>query len=255
MSTPTDTAADEPVREDFRCAVDDLAEARAALQAGFRFEGVARKALHRGTEIVDAAVFARVMGDPAGPVAPAFAALPSDGLTDGVVLLRELAPSDAEALHQQLADELTVVNSFTGVAPTRAHAAEMAARGGLDWLVGHAVVFTIVDEVSGRFAGTVRLRQAGPPGVGGLGYTVHPSFRGRGVTARALRLVVAWAFEAGGFARLELGAKVDNVASQRAALAAGFERDAPRVARLRYPDGAYADEERFYLINPAVARR
>ena len=255
MGTPTDASAEEPVREDFRCGVDDLAEARAALQAGFRFEGVARKALHRGAEIVDAAVFARVAGDPDGPVAPAFAPLPADGLTDAVVRLRELVPSDADALYEQMADALSLANSFTGIAPTRDEAAAMAARGGLEWLVGHAVLFAIVDVSSGRFAGTVRLRQAGPPGVGGIGYLVHPAFRGRGLSARALRLVVAWAFGPGGFARLELGAKVDNVASQRVALAAGFERDAPRVARLRNPDGAYADEERFYLINPAIVRR
>lgn len=250
---------DEPVREDFRCAVDDLAEARAALAAGFRFEGVARKALHRpgpnGTEIVDAAVFARVAGDPDGPVAPTFAPLPPEGLTDGVVLLRELAPSDTDALYEEMADELTLANSFTGVAPTRAEAAAIAARGGLDWLVGHAVLFAVVDIESGRFAGSVRLRQAGPPGVGGIGYAVHPAFRGRGVTSRALRLVIDWAFGDGGFARLELGAKLDNVASQRAALSAGFQQDAPREARLRYPDGAYADEARFYLVNPAVRRR
>lgn len=255
MSTSSSEALDEPIREDFRCAVDDLVEARAALQAGFRFEGMQRKALRRGTEIVDAALFARVAGDPDGPAAPTFTPLPEDGLTDGVVSLRELAPADAEPLHEEFADELTVANGFTGIPPTREAMAAAAARGGLDWLVGSTAPFSIVDVESRRYAGSVRLRLAGPPGVGGIGYGVHPDFRGRGFTSRALRLVVAWAFTHGGFARLELGAKMDNVASQRAALSAGFEPDAPRIARLRYPDGSYADEARFFLINPAVGRR
>jgi RimJ/RimL family protein N-acetyltransferase len=81
---------------------------------------------------------------------------------------------------------------------------------------------------------------------------VHPAFRGRGYTARALRLLVPWAFGPGGFARLELGAKTENVASQRAAVAAGFEPDGVRAGRLRNPDGSYSDEVRFALINPAL---
>lgn len=52
--------------------------------------------------------------------------------------------------------------------------------------------------------------------------------------------------------RLELGAKVDNAASQRAALAAGFVHEGTVRARLRAPDGAYRDEARFVLLNPSA---
>jgi RimJ/RimL family protein N-acetyltransferase len=171
------------------------------------------------------------------------------------VRLRELDGLDALALHEQEADETTVANAFTGIAPARALAVATALRGPLDWLVGAAAPFAVVDEATGRFAGSIRLRQAGPPGVAGIGYAVHPAFRGRGVTGRALRLLVPWAFGPGGFTRLELGAKADNIASQRAALAGGFEPDGVRAARLRYPDGSFADEVRFALVNPQTARR
>ena len=108
----------------------------------------------------------------------------------------------------------------------------------------------MVDVETGAFAGELQLRKAGPPGVVGLGYTVHPRFRGRGYTTRALHLVVPWAFEVAGLARLELGAKRDNIASQRAALSAGFAPDGVRERRLRNADGTFADEVCFVLINP-----
>jgi RimJ/RimL family protein N-acetyltransferase len=94
------------------------------------------------------------------------------------------------------------------------------------------------------------VRKPGPPQVGGIGYAVHPDFRGRGYTTRALRLLVPWAFEVACFARLELGAKVGNEPSLRAAEAAGFEPDGIRRRRLRNPDGTFSDEARYALINP-----
>jgi RimJ/RimL family protein N-acetyltransferase len=79
---------------------------------------------------------------------------------------------------------------------------------------------------------------------------VHPDFRGRGYTTRALRLVAEWAFAQAGFVRLELGAKLHNVASQRAAAAAGFEPDGVAAARLRNADGTFSDEARYALVHP-----
>jgi RimJ/RimL family protein N-acetyltransferase len=114
-------------------------------------------------------------------------------------------------------------------------------------------VFSMVDVATGRVAGSLRLRQAGPPQVGGVGYVVHPQFRGRGYTTRAVRLLVPWAFGAADFARLELGAKVGNESSLRAAASAGFQRDGVRQRRLRNPDGSFSDEVRYALVNPKCA--
>ena len=110
----------------------------------------------------------------------------------------------------------------------------------------------MVDVATGRVAGHLTMRRNGPPQVGGIGYSVHPDFRGRGYTTRALRLLVPWAFERAGIARLELGAKVGNVASQRAAANAGFEPDGIRRGRLRNADGSFGDEVRYALLNPGL---
>ena len=245
------------------CDVRNLASARSALAAGFQFEGVARNGVSShgiGTvpeRRADLARFARLASDPPGRLAYAFP--PLDGLSldegelEGAGLqLRPVRGDDAASL-AETDDELTLRWNFTGAAQPAEEVRREAERAGLDWLVGSVAIFAMVDLASGRVAGSVRLRKAGPPQVGGIGYVVHPDFRGRGYTARALRLLVPWAFEVADFARLELGAKVGNEASAHAAAAAGFHPDGVRQARLRNADGSFSDEVRFALINPKYA--
>jgi ribosomal-protein-alanine N-acetyltransferase len=74
-----------------------------------------------------------------------------------------------------------------------------------------------------------------------------------GLATRALRLLVPWAFDVVDLGRLELGAKVGNDASIRAAENAGFEHDGVRARRLRNPDGTFSHEVRFALTNPKYA--
>ena len=77
-----------------------------------------------------------------------------------------------------------------------------------------------------------------------------PEFRGRRFTTRALTLLAGWAFDRTPIHRLELGCKAGNVASARAALAAGFVQEGRRAGRLRDPDGSYSDELTFGLVRP-----
>lgn len=240
-------------RIELRCAVTNLASAATALAAGFTFEGVHRAQLGIPSGEIEAASFARLAADSGHPVAPAFPRLVE--LTDGVVSLRVVRPEDAESFWEQDADPLTVRFGLRGHPPTPADVAAATRRAGLDWLVGSLASLAVVDVASGRFAGSVRLRMAGPPDVARVDYAMHPAYRGRGYASRAVRLLTGWAFGVAGFARLELGAKVDNVASQRVAIAAGFAADGVRAARLRNADGSFSDEARFALVRPQTARR
>jgi len=240
------------------CDVRNVASIRTALAAGFAFEGVSRQGRVGSRDgpvperHADLARFARLAGDSGAPISPAFPVLPREGLSDGTLTLRTMLPADAPAI-VEAEDELSVGWSFSGKPPDPDEIRRMAEQAWLTWLTGPAARFAMVDVATGRCAGDIVLRKAGPPQVGGIGYTVHPAFRGRGYTARALRLLAAWAFDTADFARLELGAKVDNVASQKAALSGGFQPDGTRRGRLRNGDGSFGDEARFELLNPRYA--
>jgi RimJ/RimL family protein N-acetyltransferase len=202
-------------------------------------------ALRRG----DLARFARLATDPADPVPPALPRLADGELADGVLALRVQRREDAaQALEAE--DAEAVRWGFTGEPPTLEQVEAGCARAALEWLVGGAAQLSVIDVATGRVAGHLTLRRSGPPQVGGIGYSVHPDFRGRGYTARALSLLIPWAFDHAGMARLELGAKTGNVASQRAAARAGFEPDGIRRGRLRNADGSFSDEVRYALLNP-----
>jgi RimJ/RimL family protein N-acetyltransferase len=103
----------------------------------------------------------------------------------------------------------------------------------------------ILDAESGTAAGTIVLRHGGPPNVVLIGYGLLPEWRGRRITTRALELVSDWAFRQPQIARLELGCKIDNIASSRSAELAGFVREGIYRGRLRNPDGTFSDEARF----------
>ena len=227
------------------CHYHNVASARVAMKSGFRYEGVARAgALHRG-EPTDLAVFSRLPSDDGAPVEPCWPEFPV--LTDEVVSLRPITAEDWPTVLAEGSNPESVAWGFTGQPMSEATARERAANAPMDRLVNRHTALLICDAASGAGAGALSLWQVGPPGVVGIGYGVVPRFRGRRFTTRALRLFSDWALDALAV-RLELGCKVDNLASARSAEAAGFTVDAHHPSRLRNPDGSYSDETGFCKV-------
>ncbi len=104
--------------------------------------------------------------------------------------------------------------------------------------------FVIVDaENADRLLGTASWAFHVPAKlrIADIGYNVHPDSRGRGVATRAIRVLTRWLSEdkdGPRLARVQLDHSVENFASCRAALAAGFEREGIRrgYLPLRDPD-------------------
>jgi RimJ/RimL family protein N-acetyltransferase len=238
------------VRVEIRCHPANLASVKVALRAGFRYEGIGRATHMIASGPADAAFFARLPADSGESIPPMATPLPPAGLSDGVLRLRVRRLADLDAVMEEENDPETLRWGFSDRPPQREEVAARLDRAGLEWLVGPGLSMSMVDVATGEVAGSIQVRLSGPPGVGLVGYGVRPSYRGRGYTTRALRLVRQWAFDEGGFTRLELGAKVGNIASHKAAQHAGFDPDGIRMARLRNPHGSFSDEARFAAINP-----
>ena len=145
------------------------------------------------------------------------------GLEDGVVRLREWAEEDSAWYADSVRDRL--IQRFTTESPALDAGLVRAAIARLR-VAGDAEGFVICDAVTGERLGNMALRHDGRTGE--VSYWVAAEARGRGVAARALALFSSWSFQAVGLQELWLCAHRDNVASQRAAVRAGYRRDPGR---------------------------
>ena len=83
---------------------------------------------------------------------------------------------------------------------------------------------------------------------GHVGYWVASHARCRGVAPDALRALSRWAFESLGLGRVELVTDPENIASQRVAEKAGFQREGVLRAMLLNRDGSRRDAVIFSLL-------
>ncbi|WP_051217968.1 GNAT family N-acetyltransferase [Nocardioides insulae] len=135
------------------------------------------------------------------------------------VILREHRPEDLPGLIEQCRDP--EFQRWTGV-PVPYDRDEAEAHLGYlrdAWERGQEWSFAV--EYDGRYAGTVSLKHHG--GVRGeIAYGAHPWVRGRGVTTRALDLLLNWGYAALGLESVQWWAEVGNWPSRRVAWRLGF---------------------------------
>jgi RimJ/RimL family protein N-acetyltransferase len=107
--------------------------------------------------------------------------------------------------------------------------------------------FAITDAETGALIGSIDMRIT-RLGAGHIGYWMAPEARGRGRTTAALRALSRWAIEELGLGRVELATDLDNIASQRVAEKAGFQREGVLRAMLPTRDGPRRDGVMFSLL-------
>ena len=139
-------------------------------------------------------------------------------LRDGDVLLRRHTAADLDGLLATARDEQTqrwtVVPVPYGRADAEAYLAHLE-----DGLRQGTASFAV--EHAGRYAGTVRLRPDGD-GWAEVGFGTTPQVRGRGLTTRAVRLLLRWGLQELDLDGVRWRAQVGNRASRRVAWRCGF---------------------------------
>jgi len=171
-------------------------------------------------------------------------------LSDGIVLIDGHLLSDIDV---QLAGEDEEHARRFGWYPacsTRESVRHAIERWQDEWRTGGRTrAFAIRSALSGELLGGCELRLQGN-GVAHISYWTFPPHRGQGYATRAVRLACRYAFADLGVKRIEAHTELDNWASRRVALKAGFT-EGGRVlgigeARelLRYVLGATADLEK-----------
>lgn len=144
---------------------------------------------------------------------------PSDHLSDGVIRLRRFDRSDTAMLEQVRRDP--TIRHWMSVLPRPAEDfLDWAERGRDDG----SILFFAICEANGPALGGVAA-SAEPDLRAGLGYWLLPQGRGRGLAARALRLLSLWLIETLGCQRCELWVDVANAASRHVAERAGYRSE------------------------------
>lgn len=169
------------------------------------------------------------------------------GIDDGSgVLLRPARESDAERWLELLhdPDHVTYASPAFVILPTDVEGlAEHIDRSRSTWeerAPGTLVVTPADDDA--WFLGNISWRWTTGEllGVADIGYGIHPDARGQGFGRRAIVSLTRWLLSPDGrsLARVQLDHSVENEASCRVALAAGFEREGIRrgFLPLRDPD-------------------
>lgn len=146
---------------------------------------------------------------------------PKQTLADGVVVLGELTFADVPRIVAACQDResqrwLPLPSPYTD-ADARAFVGSRVTAADS----GEELTFAVRGAEDGILAGAVGLSQRGYRHAADIGYWTSPDRRGRGWTARAVRLVARYALTAMPLRRIEIITAVDNLHSQAVAKAAG----------------------------------
>jgi RimJ/RimL family protein N-acetyltransferase len=173
--------------------------------------------------------------------------LPNPPLTDGEVSLRRWEARDAPAVTAACQDPEIPRWTVVPYRYSERHAREFISGTAADLASGRELALAVVDG-DDRLLGALGISNFDWADMKGeIGYWVTAEARGRGVGARATRLLAVWALTSLGLERLELLANPRNEASQRLAERAGFTREGT-LRRYRRRHGVREDLVMFSML-------
>jgi RimJ/RimL family protein N-acetyltransferase len=171
---------------------------------------------------------------------------------DGIVALERLTTSHLPEVVGACRDPEIARWTVVPSPYTEADARDWLSMADDGWRAGTEATFAMVDASTATLLGGIGIRTANWP-VTELGYWVAAPARGRGIAARGVRLLSSWAFHELGAVRVEIVTDVENLASQRVAEKAGFQREGILRRRLEVK-GRRSDCVMFSLLPADLAR-
>jgi len=146
-------------------------------------------------------------------------------LSDGVVRLRVPDRRDVDPIFAACQDPAIIQFTRVPFPYSRLHAQAFVRNSQHELRAGSGVHLVVADPRTDDLLGVCGLVLDHPRRSGEVGYWVAPAARGRQVARRAVRQIVAWAFDHHQLARVQLMADTRNLASQRVAAACGFRQE------------------------------
>jgi ribosomal-protein-serine acetyltransferase len=147
------------------------------------------------------------------------------------IRIRPYQPDDVERLYEAARESIPAMQPWmpwchAGYTIEDARAwVEMRPQ---EWGAGNEYSF-VIEDAGGHFLGGCGLNQINPlHRSANLGYWLRLSARRKGITTRAVRLLVDWTFRETDIDRIEIVAAVGNFASQRVAEKVGATREGIR---------------------------
>ena len=173
-------------------------------------------------------------------------------LTDGVVILRAFADSDAAALVEIWRDP-AIRQRNTVPEPTAEAAAAWIETRAADTPPGDVWEWALVDAQTRALVGRRALKGIDwRLGRAEAASWVAPEFRGRQFAARSLRLVAAHAFSRG-LVRIQAACEADNGASQRSLHSACMRHEGTLRSYFVSNAGHHVDAEMYSLLADDLA--
>ena len=175
----------------------------------------------------------------------------------GRYILRPLADSDVTSIFEACQDPL--IPRFTTVPAnyTMAHALDFVQRVPasieLQRELPFVIEFGVGDEK--KFAGVVSLHTISIENHRAeIGYWMDAAMRGQGIATMAAKMITGYGFDTLRFKRIEAAVDLDNTASQKLLLSAGYEREGVLRQRVTRADGTQIDMVMFAALNQSWTR-
>ena len=173
-------------------------------------------------------------------------------LSYGLVTLRPSAEHDIDSIFQACQDPL--IPAFTTVPSqyTIDHAIDFVRSDPFSLAERRELRF-IIDYGNGgevKFAGVISLHTINIKNhAAEIGYWIEKSMRGKGIASIATSLITDYGFTTIGFRRIDGLADVENLASQKVLMKAGFEKEGILRNKVTREDGRQIDMALFAATN------